>query len=156
MKGSAIKELIERDPLLNFHFEGIFAADCLPEFTSKQSFAIANSDIEGRAGVHWRLLFKPDKNTLEIFDSLGDPLENAFSWSNVSKVLPYVTNVIVSKTQFQPTNSNKCGLYCIYVAYNRLFSLDIAFSTMLSDIFTDNLEENDRIVTEFATTLQNG
>lgn len=150
MKGHELRSIIERDPILSHHFQGVFARDTLPSLERHQNFAIVNTQKD--IGEHWQLCIRPESSTIEIFDPLGWKPEHE-KLLKESDILRGVTRVILSETQFQPASSQKCGLYCIYVAHHRIYNLDVPFSNLLSDIFTDNLDANDALVTHFIASL---
>lgn len=151
MKASELKAFCEQDEILNHHLVGIFARNTVPPLCAQHCFAIVNTEDEAQPGRHWRLCMRPDRATLEVFDPLGWKPEHETLFQN-SKVLQGVSRVVLSETQYQSSTSVLCGSYCLFVAHHRLYNLDLSLSSVLSDIFTDNLQENDRLVTEFVAS----
>ena len=58
-------------PHVKKQFQGIFSADQLPKQIKKNHFIICNTDVRTGAGKHWYTVVKLEKDTLELFDSLG-------------------------------------------------------------------------------------
>lgn len=69
-------------------------------------------------------------------------------------LLEGINTLIVSEKQYQPTHSENCGLFCIYLAHHRLLRLDQPFSHVLSKVFTDDQKNNDERVRRFAEDLR--
>jgi hypothetical protein len=141
---------------------------------------IINTDGKRKPGQHWVFALRTAE-TLEFFDPLGkydtddadssseeeeDSSRNGDSdiqrrllrkhsifWRNRS-LLEGITDLVVPHDQYQPSGSENCGLYCVYVAYQRMRRLDQPFSHVLSKIFARDPEENERRVASFQQQLQ--
>lgn len=98
-------------------FEGVYPVDHLKHIQDAPKMIIVNTDPSYKPGKHW-LLFYSDRNTIEMFDSLGRditeyPHEITDFVNKFSHVLKYVND------RLQPVNSSLCGHYCLYYAYHR-------------------------------------
>lgn len=153
MKGVDIRKLIETVPILEFHFDGIFARDSLISLHKQQHFAIINVDKQNQEGSHWIYCARSNE-TLEYFNPLGESThaKSQLILSN-SNLLKGIADVVISENQYQPSGSENCGLFCIYVAYHRLHRLNQPFSHVLSKIFSDDPSNNDATVTSFARSV---
>ena len=78
-------------------------------------FIIVNSDKSNQLGTHWLLLCKKSSQIL-----FGDPLGLPITY------YPYICDRLfytdlgvteIIKSPLQKTDSNLCGLYCIYIAH---------------------------------------
>lgn len=94
-------------------------------------------------GIHWFVIFKLH-DELEIFDSLS--VDNEYIKRHVP---PYCQFAVANRTQIQPSSSNLCGQYVVCFITMRLLNLDLEFEDVINSIFTANLQDNDRIVSEF-------
>ena len=81
---------------------------------------------------------------MEIFNSLGATDQDIRAVKNLA------TKVQYNDTAVQGTKSIKCGEFCLYVAFYRLLDFDLSLKEVLSDLFTDNYERNDEIVSNFS------
>ena len=92
---------------------------------------------------HWLLIMQPNIKCVEIFDSLGG------NGRSLKRLRRYSSVVLFNETRVQGPDSQKCGLFCVYVAYWRLLNIDQTFSEAMADIFTTNFAKNDNIVADF-------
>ncbi len=145
MKGVFIRALLEDDPFVKHHFDGIVTKESLPTIKRQQHFVILNADN------HWIYLFRSN-GTLECFDPLGwqEKHQDIFREGALMKD---INRVLLSSKGYQPVGSDKCGEFCLYIAYKRLYMLDEPISHVLSEIFSDEPSENEKIVTKFYNTL---
>lgn len=184
MKGVEIRKLIELDPFVNLHFDGVFARDSRIRLHKHSHFAIINTDKKRQPGQHWVFALRTG-STLEFFDPLGKKSGGArdsgdttttdsdsddgttktndsgadsiarkhgIFWRNRS-LLEGIQDLIVPPKQYQPSGSENCGLFCVYVAYHRMRRLDQPFSHVLSTIFGRDPAANEQRVERFAQQL---
>ncbi len=151
MQGSEIKTIFTNVPLIKNHFKGIFSIDTLPKLLKKRTFLICNTAEHNKQGEHWFCICRTDSQ-IEVFDSLGinsnkrDLLLRFCKFKNTN-------GLIVNETQFQSSLTSTCGLFVIYFAIQRFHNLDMGFNTLLYEIFTKNLSNNEDIVKTFCTNL---
>jgi hypothetical protein len=103
-------------------------------------------------GSHWIAVIRSEKNTLEIFNSLGV--------SNLDNLTPYFKfpnnfELIYNEQKFQSDSSVHCGFFCIYFIVQRILNFDMSFEHLIEDIFKSDSNTNDLIVTNFCTKLLN-
>ena len=155
MKGAEIRQLIERDPFVLFHFDGVFARDSLINIHRQQHFVIANVQKQSESGSHWIWIGRSN-DTLEYCDPLGSRgnAENLQLVLDNKSILKDISDLVISQDQYQPLDSVDCGLFCVYVAYHRLYRLHQPFSHVLSRIFTSDPISNEARVGEFVRQLE--
>ena len=144
---------------LNFHklhkyFLGVFSIDTLPKRIPINYFLICNTDTSSGPGIHWFALFRASKSNLECFDSLGvntakQQILRAINFSGVKKLK-------FNESQLQPNNSSLCGQFSIYFLFERLHNLDYKFHELLNELFSDNLDTNQKVVECFFEDFKNG
>ena len=100
---------------LKYRFQGVYAADNFPLNFKENCFIIVNSDTSNQLGTHWLLLCKKSGQVL-FGDPLGLPLSYyPYICGHLSYTDIGVTEIM--KNPLQKTDSNLCGLYCIYIAH---------------------------------------
>jgi hypothetical protein len=117
-----------------------------------RQFCICNTDISTGGGLHWFVLLKTDKSTLEYFDSLGVS-ENKLN--NLKRFSKFKTISIINynETAFQKQDSDSCGLFVLYFLFKRMFNLDLTFEEILDDIFEINNNTNELNVSNFCINI---
>ncbi len=94
--------------------------------------------------MHWFVLHRKEKTYHELFDSLGSTATFVRKYFQNQKGL-FDFNV----TRFQSNESVKCGQFCVFFIVERYFNQDIEFADLLEEIFTENVEENEKRVEDF-------
>lgn len=109
-------------------------------------FIISNTQTSDSTGEHWVVFYFRKKGPDEFFDSLGNAPE--YYSVNFETLLnkPY----LLTLDQIQSSNSDKCGLYCIYYVMCRYAGLDM--QTMLNVFDVRNKEQNDQLVSVMTQT----
>ena len=143
MKSNEIVEFFQAFPQLNKFFLGVFSIDTLPQKIAINYFLICNTDTSEGDGIHWFALFRPNKTNLECFDSLG--VCNQKKQILTSRHFLGVRKLKFNESQIQPDSSSLCGQYSIYFLFERLHNLDYKFHELLNEIFSDNLEDNQKM-----------
>ena len=147
MQGSEFQQYFDKYPCLKKHFVGVFAIDTIPTTLKNRQFCICNTDKSDGNGIHWFCFVRISK-TIECFDSLGinpqkkNILEQKCQFKNV-------TNIHFNQTVFQKNDTNSCGLFTIYFIIERMFNLDLEFEELLEEIFSEDLDTNEREVQKF-------
>ena len=131
------------------NFLGVYAQDEIKNLSVSQypSFLIINLDSSSSKGSHW-IAAGIFRTHLEIFDSLGF---NIFTWPHIPcDLLRFLLKfsvgrqVLVSK-RLQSDSSTLCGIYCVFFILARI---TLRFK-QIQDIFTANLQQNDKILINF-------
>lgn len=118
MDEAQINQLIQKCKNLKHVFYGVFAADNFPHSIPVKTFIIINASKKTSFGTHWLLLY--NYNGLYVFaDPLGLPL---ISYRYIFERLQSSKSIssVVEINKFQPIqepSSNRCGLFCIYIAH---------------------------------------
>ena len=130
-------------------FGGIFASDELPNYIpNKPVYIIVNTDPASKPGKHWLALYI-DGICNELYDSLGKDA------SSYNKHIEYFMIIQSPKYKYnsqrlQNFGSDVCGNYCIQ--YIILREMGYSINEIVRD-FSENLVNNDEIVTEFYNKL---
>lgn len=143
---------LNRVPVIARHFHSVRAIDELPRTLPVRHFVIVNLSPRHHSGSHWLVILRSQKDTIEIFNSLG--------FQNLAQIRPYLnfnfrTHLTYNNTAFQLSSSSSCGLYCIYYVVFRLLNLDMDFEEVLDEIFCSNKVENENKVAKFCQHLLN-
>lgn len=154
MKSNEIVEFFQAFPQLNKFFLGVFSIDTLPQKIAINYFLICNTDTSEGDGIHWFALFRPNKTNLECFDSLGVCNQKKQILTSIHFL--GVRKLKFNESQIQPDRSSLCGQYSIYFLFERLHNLDYKFHELLNEIFSDNLEDNQKTVQCFFEDYNNG
>lgn len=147
---SEFKAYFDRIPIIARHFDNVRAIDELPTTIGLRHFLIVNEQERNLEGSHWLVLFRSNKDSIEIFNSLG--------YNNILKLRPYLkfnfkATLYYNNTPVQRSTTSSCGLYCIYFAILRLLNLDQSFEEIMEEIFTSELETNENKVSKFCQHL---
>lgn len=116
-----LTDLINKDPLLKFKFRGCYSSDTFPNLSGNE-FVIVNTDPYDQPGEHW-LLIASKQDTILLYDSFGRDFQQYFgSIYNKVKMWTKTSNQTIyqykpSATLVQPSESQFCGIYCIFVAH---------------------------------------
>ena len=78
-------------------------------------FVISNTDRLGGPGKHWVTFYFPHTGPDEFFDSLGKWPEDY----NVNFEKALRRRYWINRSQIQDSDSDVCGLYCIYYVMER-------------------------------------
>ena len=140
-------------PFLKNQFVGVFAIDKLPKSLKIKKFCICNTDFSSGTGKHWFVLIRTSKNIVECFDSLGVSSEKRLL---IEKYCHFrgISELLYNETQFQQSDTNTCGLFCLYYIFERMHNLDLSFNELLEEIFDgQNKVLNETSVNEFCREL---
>ncbi len=132
-------------------FLGAFPYDELPERAQGNFSLVVNTEVGTMPGDHWVALIKKE-GELYFIDSYGrDVKSSTFPTGFTATILKYIGN---SKWRFnsrwlQQLSANTCGEYCVY------FIQELGKGTLNNalSIFSDNLAENDKIVTNYVKNM---
>ncbi len=140
MFASQIKKIVAQWPAINPYFRGVFSIDNFPDFLEIDEFAIINTSKSHELGKHWFLTCQRDFDFLEIFDPLGTTKNQVLLFQKYDCYIEH------NLKQYQDNNSSNCALFCLYFVWNRYLNPQDSFEDLLSEIFTDNLKQNEGIV----------
>ena len=146
MQGSEIERLVETYKIPDFR--GVCTIASIPDLEEHQ-FVIFNLS-PSPPGSHWaylclRAIDENQKKHYELIDSLG------VDEKTITSNFPADSFYIYNKTALQPTDSKKCGLYCVYYAALKAENEDLDFYDLTRLAFTKSVSINDARVTEFFT-----
>jgi len=149
---SDFKRYFSKVPIISKHFNSVRAIDQLPKTLPVRQFLIVNASPSNHRGSHWFVIFRSHKDSIEIFNSLGN--------ENLNQLKPYLkfkfkARLFYNNTQVQLSTSSSCGLYCIYFAIFRLLNIDQPLDEILDEIFCTNLNQNENKVEKFCQHLLN-
>ena len=141
------------DGHLNKYFLGVYPSDKIPKSIKIDHFLICNTGSSESDGVQWFCVYCPEKGYLEIFDSLGVDVLKKDIFKNHFK-LRHVRKIKFNTTQVQSDSTQTCGKFCIYFIYQRLFNKDLSFNEILNEIFSTDVDVNEKVVENFVSNLQ--
>lgn len=151
IKGFEFEVYFQNIPLVKHSFLNVVAIDQIPKIIPVRHFIICNLSPAHLPGSHWICIVRPDKEIIEIFNSLGsENLNYLTSFLKFSKRL----NIEYNQHQFQSKLSSTCGLFCIYFAIHRVLNFDMSFDHLLEHIFESTPNENETVVVDFCNNLK--
>lgn len=154
LKGNEFMNYFSKIPHIKSVFVNVFAINEIPKSIPIRHFLICNLSLSHLPGTHWIAMLRPEKDSLEIFNSLG--------YESLDSLIPYFKfkksfEINFNQQQFQDNSSISCGFFCIYFIIHRILNLDMSFEHVLEHIFSENKNENELLVTQFCNNLeQNG
>lgn len=133
-------------------FDGTCSIDTVPKRLHVHHFIICNTGLANTRGKHWFLLYRPNKNTIECFDSLGnDDSKKTFLLKNCS--YSGIEYIKVNLTPLQQSNTDTCGKFCLMFIVERFHNPDLDFEDLLNSTFSDDRKSNEAAVIEFFNTI---
>ncbi len=130
-------------------FLGVFSLDTCPRNIKNRTFFILNMSRSNELGSHWISVVKSSPNLVEIFDSLGTKYEILKPYLKFNKN----SNIVFNDCAFQLPTSTTCGFFAITFCVNRCLNFDLKYKEVLAHVFTEDLNKNEEIVTEFVSEL---
>ena len=150
MKGFEFVNYFQKVPLVKQMFMNVFSIDQIPKVIPLRHFLICNLSESHKPGTHWIVFVKSDKETIEIFNSLGfNDLDSISSYFNFNNKL----NIEYNQVQFQSDKTSSCGKFCIYFAVQRILNFDMSYEHLQELIFDTNTEINESTVAMFCNNL---
>jgi len=150
MLTSDFYETFLRHPFMNKYYAGTFAANKIPPRLKVSNFIILNTSET--VGQHWYTVYRPNRDTLECFDSLGiDSSKKHFINNNFAKFK--AKEVIFNTSRVQSLQSTSCGQFVLYFLFQRLHNQDLDFSELLDEIFELNDAINEQRVETFLKSI---
>jgi hypothetical protein len=68
MQSSDFENYLNFFPHLKDRLIGIFSIDTIPKRLKFRHFCIVNTDLSTNSGIHWFVLLRNGKNSVEVFD----------------------------------------------------------------------------------------
>jgi len=154
LKGNEFLDYFAKVPHVKSVFLNVVAINEIPKIIPIKHFLICNLSLSHLPGTHWIAIIRPEKDILEVFNSLG--------YDSLDSLIPYFKfrkhfQIHFNKQELQADMSISCGFFCIYFIIHRILNFDLDFDDILQHVFTENKIENERLVNEFCNNLeQNG
>lgn len=145
MYGHEILNWFHEHPAFFDHFLGVFTWSSVPQLKDANYFILNTVSNPEKTG-HW-LVCGQRNSVVEYFDSLGCP-KRARQFVADAKV-KWPSHFDHNVTQYQPTNSVKCGQFAIYFLFHRLLNIDLSYEQVLKRIFSANTRANEKLVANF-------
>lgn len=152
MHGKDLCDFISNCNALKNFCDGVFSIDTMPKSLKRRHFFFSNLDVNSSSGSHWICILRNDKNQIELFDSLGVS-EIKLEWFLKHNNLKKLNKLLYNTTPVQSLYSNSCGKFVLYFIIKRLMNIDINFETLLNNIFSQNEDENEIVVSGFLNDL---
>jgi len=151
VRGNEFINYFNRVPHVKSVFLNVVALNQIPKIIPTRHFLICNLSLSDMPGSHWIAITRPEKDILEIFNSLG--------YQSLESLMPYFKfrkafEIHFNREQLQEENSTTCGLFCIYFIIHRILNFEMPFEHVLEDIFSTNKIENENTVTQFCSNLE--
>ena len=149
MFNNELYKIISQDKTVRMGFQGIRSADELPARLQCDQSLIFNASDSDEIGTHWLCLYQNSNTELEMFDSCG----NSPSFYNLQDKLPYSRTIAYNKRKLQGVYSSVCGVYCMQYLFYK--SRGYPTSKIVNDLFSADLNQNDRRTIDYIKTLYN-
>lgn len=105
-----IRKFLLNDKKSRKIFNGVFAADTLPKYVSKNTAYVVNTDPISMSGSHWVAIYFDKEGNGEYFDSYGLP---PIVYNHKKFILNNSHEYTYNKSCLQSVTSSVCGHYCI-------------------------------------------
>jgi hypothetical protein len=150
MRGSEFKNYFDKIELVKKQFLKVTSIDEIPRTIKLKHFLICNLSPSDKPGSHWVAIVRSEKDTLEIFNSLGTK-----SLTLYNEYFNFRTkfNIEYNEEQFQSNESSSCGYFCIYFMVHRILNFDMSLEHLLEHIFKSDFSINETLVTNFCNKL---
>jgi len=142
-------------PVISKKYKGTFSADNSPSRLKVNEFFIINTDISTGFGIHWLCVLKVSTKKLEIFNSLGSSNEARKLYEKIGLRIPGISIIRFNSTQVQSSETQTCGLFCVFFLIQRIHNMDLSFDEFLNDIFDEDVNSNEHKVTSFYKDILN-
>lgn len=149
MLGFELRQRFMENDLLKDFFLGILAAEEVKSILRRAkspSFCVVNTDKTKEGGSHWYSVIKHSSSNFDVMDSLGITMDD------VKSRLGNVQYCRFNETTVQAPESQLCGQFCFYFCYVSFCNYDQPFEEVFSDYFTEDLEANEKSVSNFWET----
>ena len=129
-------------------FLGVFSIDMLPQqLPFLPIMLIINTQTVNLPGQHWKAVYISKEHIGEVFDSLATPISTRLmQWLN-----RFTRSWTTSSLTIQNPISATCGAFVLYYILTRFQKRNLQHA---SQIFSNNLSNNDLLMKEFVTLLK--
>jgi len=150
MLTSDFYEIFLQHPYINKYYAGTYAANNIPSRLKVSNFLILNTSET--IGQHWYTVYRPNRDTLECFDSLGiDSPKKQFIKNNFAKFK--AKELLFNTSRVQSLQSTSCGQFVLYFLFQRLHNQDLDFTELLDEIFELSDLTNEQKVKNFIDAI---
>lgn len=144
MNSKRIQHILTLDPYAKLVFSGFGYPD-LPLLIKKfPALLILNTDKSTGPGEHWCVSFFRNNKYCEFFDPYGMSPD---VYNFTERIFEHCSTIQYNKKQVQGLNQSTCGHHCIFFTLYR--SRGIPCETILSNIYSNNIDSNDKLVYNF-------
>ena len=146
-RGNQFEIYFAKFPHILSCFSGVYAINEIPKSIPIRHFIICKLSEKHLPGSHWTVIVRSSKNTIELFNSLGQ--------QNLDIFKPYFRfqkkfEISFNKESVQSLTSKFCGYFCIMFIIFCILNFDMSMENVLEDIFySKDLIKNDEIVSKF-------
>jgi hypothetical protein len=144
---SDFHSIFEKHPIFMPHFQGVYGANTLKTLKVNKFCIVNNQPIE-LEGQHWRCFYRDTPSTLECFDSLGISAEEKENL-RIKFQRSQIKEIDFNTCSVQRPDTSTCGQFCLYYIFHRLLNQDLEFDILLNEIFTADLDDNEKKVNDY-------
>lgn len=150
MRGFEFKTYFDKIDIVKKQFLKVTSIDEIPRTIKLKHFIICNLSPSNLPGSHWVAIVRSDKDTLEIFNSLGT---KSLALYNENFNFRTKFNIEFNEEQFQSNESTSCGYFCIYFIVQRILNFDMSLEHLLEHIFVSDTTINENLSINFCHKL---
>lgn len=133
--------------MIPHHSVGVFPADRIVQKWTKPCAFVFNTDDHTKIGTHWVAIYVDKNNRGLYFDSYGLP---PLIRHHLRVIRKNCRQLRWNTIQLQSPESANCGHYC--VMFLHFLSL-LGTMQQFQNIFSENLQENDRISAKYVKKI---
>jgi len=145
MDSIQIEKILTTIPSSRRYFLGVYASDNLPiNIKNYPCSLVCNTDKQGKPGKHWQAMFLLNKDTIEFFDSFGNPPKD-----DIKNFVENYPNIFINKQPLQSLIETSCGPHVLYFIIKR--SMGNSFKSIINTL--NKLRYKDAFVKLYITHL---
>jgi len=151
MDGLTLDRALKKCNVTEPYYRGVYSIDTVPPVVKYPGFIVVNTDLSSNAGKHWLIFFYVTRDSIEIFDSLGQsPYAYGLYMKRFIVNNPRVHFIYVNK-RLQSLKSNVCGAHCLFFAYKKCCK-KLSLPLLIHKFYLDSVDYNDCRALCFAQT----